>query len=61
MTETIDTFTEAGVKLASGEELEADVIITATGLNLQLGGGMDLEVDGDEVVPSEHFFYKGMS
>jgi monooxygenase len=59
-TDTIETFTETGVKLTSGEELEADVIIAATGLNLQPLGGMDLVVDGREVDLPEAMAYKGM-
>ncbi len=60
VTDRIETFTETGLKLASGAELEADVIITATGLNLQLLGGMTLAVDGSEVAMSETVGYKGM-
>ena len=41
VTDTIERFTETGIKLASGEELEADIIVTATGLNMQLFGGAD--------------------
>src|SRR3954453_16538763 len=41
VTDEIETFTETGLKLASGEELEADVVITATGLNVVLFGGVD--------------------
>jgi monooxygenase len=59
-TDTIETFTETGLKLASGAELEADVIVTATGLNLLLLGGMSLAVDGQEVDLSETVGYKGM-
>ena len=40
VTDTIDTFTEEGIKLDSGEVLETDIIITATGLNMQLLNGM---------------------
>ena len=46
VTDTIETFTENGLRLSSGEELEADIVITATGLNVQALGGLDLEVDG---------------
>jgi monooxygenase len=60
VTDQIETFTEKGLALASGEELEADVIVTATGLNLLMLGGMELAVDGREVVPSETVGYKGM-
>ncbi|HMJ03797.1 MAG TPA: NAD(P)/FAD-dependent oxidoreductase, partial [Conexibacter sp.] len=60
VTDRIETFTERGLKLATGEELEADVIITATGINLQLLGGMAIGVDGEEVVLSESVGYKGL-
>ncbi len=60
VTDHIDTFTESGLALTSGEQLEADLIITATGLNLLALGGMELAVDGREVVPSETMSYKGM-
>jgi cation diffusion facilitator CzcD-associated flavoprotein CzcO len=60
VTDTIETFTENGILLASGEELEADIIVTATGLNLQLFGGIDVRVDGRSVVPSETVAYRGM-
>jgi cation diffusion facilitator CzcD-associated flavoprotein CzcO len=60
VTDGIETFTERGLKLASGVELEADVIVTATGLNLQLLGGMTVGVDGRDVVMSETVGYKGM-
>jgi monooxygenase len=60
VTDSIETFTEKGIRLASGEELEADLIITATGLNVLFLGGMDLAVDGRQVEPSETVGYKGM-
>jgi cation diffusion facilitator CzcD-associated flavoprotein CzcO len=60
VTDTIDTFTEGGIKLDSGEELEADVIVTATGLNLLFLGGMELVIDGSEVDLSTRMAYKGM-
>ena len=59
VTDRIDRFTEKGIRLASGEELEADIVITATGLKLQLFGGMTAEVDGVKVEPHEHIVYKG--
>ena len=49
VTDQIDTFTERGIKLASGRELEADIIVTATGLNMQPLGGITLTVDGAAV------------
>jgi monooxygenase len=60
VTDHIESFTERGLKLASGDELEADVIVTATGLNVQLLGGMAVEVDGRQVDMSETVGYKGM-
>ena len=60
VTDRIDTFTEAGVRLGSGAELEADVIITATGLNLFLLGGVQLAIDGADVEPARAMTYKGM-
>jgi monooxygenase len=60
VTDAIETFTETGVELASGEELEADVIVTATGLNLLLFGGVDMAVDGEPVDFSKTIAYKGM-
>jgi monooxygenase len=59
-TDTIETFTENGIKLTSGAELEADVIVTATGLNLLALGGMEIVVDGREVALNETIGYKGM-
>ena len=59
-TDTIRTFTERGIELESGEELEADVVVTATGLNLLFLGGMELEVDGEAVDVPRSMTYKGM-
>ncbi len=60
VTDTIERFTENGIKLDSGEQLEADVIVTATGLNLLFLGGMELVVDGEPVNIAEKMAYKGM-
>ena len=60
VTDRIVTFTETGVLLASGRELPADVIVTATGLNLQAFGGVQFTVDGSEVRLPETVAYKGM-
>ena len=60
VTDRIETFTEGGVRLASGDELEADVVITATGLNLLFLGGLRVVVDGEEPDLSQAFTYKGM-
>jgi monooxygenase len=59
-TDRIDRFTPEGIRLRSGEELKADIVVTATGLVIQLMGGIALSIDGDSVQPSEHFAYKGM-
>jgi monooxygenase len=60
VTDVIDSFTESGIRLASGRELEADVVVTATGLNLQMLGGASLSVDGREVRLGDTVAYKGM-
>ena len=59
-TDEIETFTERGIKLTSGEELEADLVVTATGLNLLALGGMTLGVDGRDVELPETLTYKGV-
>ena len=60
VTDRIETLTERGLRLQSGAELEADMIVTATGLNLLVLGGMAIAVDGREVDLSEAVGYKGM-
>jgi monooxygenase len=60
VTDTIETFTENGIELDSGEALKADVVVTATGLNLLFLGGMELVVDGDPVELPKTMTYKGM-
>src|SRR5215831_3345313 len=60
VTDTIETFTERGIKLKSGRELEADLIVTATGLTLEVLGGMQLSVDGRSVDIGKTLCYKGM-
>ena len=60
VTDTIETFTEGGLLLASGKELEADLIVTATGINLLPLGGMDLSVDGERIHLPETMAYKGI-
>lgn len=59
VTDEIAGFTQTGLRLVSGEHLEADIIVTATGLRLRLLGGVHLAVDGRPVELSEHFSYKG--
>jgi cation diffusion facilitator CzcD-associated flavoprotein CzcO len=60
VTDRIVTFTERGIALESGDELEADIIVTATGLNLQAFGGISLTVDGEPVRLSDTVAYKSM-
>ena len=60
VTEEIDSFTEKGIRLKSGEELEADLIVTATGLNLQVLGGLQLTVDGKRIDLAKTLTYKGL-
>jgi monooxygenase len=60
VTDRISSFTEHGLLLASGTELEADVVVTATGLNLLVLGGMSIAVDGREIQLSQTVGYKGM-
>lgn len=60
VTDHIDTFTEKGVLLKSGRELEADIIVTATGLDLILLGGVELVVDGQPIELANTFSYKAM-
>ena len=59
VTDAIETFTETGIKLRSGKELEADLVVTATGLNLQVLGGAEIEVDGRLADPATTMTYKG--
>lgn len=58
VTDHIDHVDETGIVLASGEHVDADVIVTATGLQLQALGGIRLFLDGDEVKPTDRFVYK---
>ena len=60
VTDEIERFTATGLRLKSGQELAADLVVTATGLELKLMGGMALEVDGRAVDPAETVTYKGM-
>ena len=60
VTNEIDTFTKGGIKLRDGSELEADIIVTATGLNLQVLGGLEVSVDGRTVDFARTLNYKGM-
>jgi cation diffusion facilitator CzcD-associated flavoprotein CzcO len=60
ITDHIDTFTDAGLKLRTGRELEADIIITATGLELQFAGAAEVRVDGRSVDIGKTVLYKGI-
>jgi len=60
VTDHIDRFTKEGIQLKSGDELKADIIITATGLNLEVCNGIRLVVDNEEVDISKTMTYKGM-
>jgi cation diffusion facilitator CzcD-associated flavoprotein CzcO len=60
VTDRIETLTETGIALASGRELEADLIVTATGLQMVPFGGMQLSVDGSEVDLGSALVYRGM-
>ena len=60
VTGRIERFTEKGIRLLCGEELEADIVVTATGLVLQAFGGAELEVDGRRVDLGKTLAYKGV-
>ncbi|KAL6243023.1 hypothetical protein RBB50_010123 [Rhinocladiella similis] len=58
-TDTIETVTESGIKLKSGQTLDADIIITATGLKIQFGGGATVTVDNEPVRLSQKYTWRG--
>ncbi len=60
VTDQIERFTETGIVLQSGETLEADIIVTATGLKMLTGGSAAIEVDGEPVVFGKKINYKGV-
>jgi cation diffusion facilitator CzcD-associated flavoprotein CzcO len=60
VTDQIDSFTETGILLQSGGELKADVVVTATGLELLFIGGIELTVDGEPIDVAGRLTYKGM-
>ena len=60
VTDRIETFTESGIRLESGNELEADVIVTATGLNLVAAGGIDFVIDGEPLDIAKTVAYKAI-
>ncbi len=59
VTDEIETFTEHGIKLRSGKELQGDIIVTATGLNLVALGNIQISVDGRHIDPAKTLNYKG--
>ena len=58
MTDHIDHFDAEGIVLQSGNRIDADIVVTATGLQLQALGGIELHVDGERVDPTDRFVYK---
>ena len=60
VTDTLDTFTEKGVRTSSGEEIEADIIVAATGFRLSVLGNIPFEVDGNSVDWHDTINYRGM-
>lgn len=60
VTGTIKSVTESGIAMDDGSEVEADILVTATGLNLQLMGGTAFSMDGKPVDFTQRFFYQGM-
>jgi monooxygenase len=60
VTDEIETFTETGLRLKSGNEVPADIIVTATGLKLKLLGGMQLLIDGTAAAPARAMTYRGV-
>ncbi len=60
VTDTIDRFTESGIRTTSGEELEADIIITATGFNLSVLGEIDVSIDEQPLTFADTVTYRGI-
>jgi len=60
ITDHIDKFVEDGILLKSGKKIKADIIITATGLELQMLGGIKTYMDGKELKPADGIVYKGL-
>lgn len=59
-TDQIDTVTETGIQLKSGQHIDADIIITATGLKMQIGGGSQLFVDNEPINVADKFIWRGV-
>ena len=60
VTDTIDSFTEHGIRISSGEEISADVVVTATGFNLSVFGDVTFTVDGEPVDFTERITWRGI-
>ena len=60
VTDHIDCWTKSGIRMQSGEHVDADIIVTATGLEMQVMGGVEFAMDGEKIDFAEHFTYKGM-
>lgn len=60
VTDTIAEFTETGIRVGSGEELEADIVVTATGFNLSVFGGIPFTVDGEQVDFTQRLTWRGI-
>jgi monooxygenase len=60
VTDHIEAFTGTGIRLTSGRELEADIVVSATGLELQVWNGLEISVDGRRIDASKTLSYKGM-
>jgi cation diffusion facilitator CzcD-associated flavoprotein CzcO len=60
VTDTIDTFTETGIRVSSGEEIAADIVVTATGFTMSLFGDVAFAVDGEPVDFTERITWRGV-
>jgi monooxygenase len=60
VTDHIDHFNSSGITLKSGNQLDADIVVIATGLKLKFGGDIAYRIDGEEIDPTERFVYRGM-
>ncbi|RMI30160.1 flavin-containing monooxygenase [Nocardia stercoris] len=60
VTDHIERFTATGIRLRSGQQLDADIVVTATGLNMLAFGGMKISVDGEEVNVADRYAFKAM-
>jgi cation diffusion facilitator CzcD-associated flavoprotein CzcO len=59
VTDHVESFTETGIKLQSGKHLDADIVVTATGFNIQIAGGIELSLDGEAVDFTDRVIYRG--